>query len=62
MSSDRGVVKYDILQLPGSDELDTHMAHGRTRPLVQGVVYINHKSNDLTTPSSVSGDLFWCSA
>ena len=31
MSSDQGVVKYGILQLPGSDELDTHVAHGRTR-------------------------------
>ena len=44
MSSDQGVVKYGILQLPGSDELDAHVAQGRTRPLAQGVVYINHKS------------------
>ena len=45
MSSDQGVVKYGILQLLGSDELDTHVAHGRTRPLAQGVfVYINRKS------------------
>ena len=44
MSSDQGVVKYGILQLPGSDELDTHVAHGRTRLLAQGVIYINHKS------------------
>ena len=27
-SSDQGVVKYGILQLPGSDDLDTHVAHG----------------------------------
>ena len=44
MSSDQGVEKYGILQLPVADELDAHVAHGRTRPLAQGVVYINHKS------------------
>ena len=44
MSSDQGVVKYGILQLPGSDELDTHVAHGRTHALAQGVVHIGHKS------------------
>ena len=54
MSSDQGVVKYGILQLPGSDELDTHVAHGRTRPHAQGVVYINLSQKDLMTPSSGS--------
>ena len=45
-----GIVKYGILQLPGSDELDTHVAHGvrekapASWALAQGVVYINHKS------------------
>ena len=52
MSSDQGVVMYGILQLSGSDELDTHVAHGRTRALARGVVYTSQK--DLTTPSSGS--------